>query len=143
MNLLQGAFGGTSFPDPEQLLADLSWAQASRTLPGVPYTLAGVLAHLAVTARASLDLAAGRAAAWPEALDVWPEVSDESAFVTLLAQLRLGLTEARALADAPSERARDILTDLAAHSAYHWGQVALLRRVLGAPPHSENGGAVP
>lgn len=138
MNLLQGALGGTSFPDPERLLADLSWEDASRSVLGVPYTLADLLAHLAVTARASLNLAAGRAEEWPEALDLWPGVADEAALRTLLVELRLGLTEARALADAPSDRARDILTDLAAHSAYHWGQVALLRRVLGLwPPESE------
>ncbi|MPY65922.1 damage-inducible protein DinB [Deinococcus sp. SDU3-2] len=137
MNLLQGALGGTSFPDPERLLADLSWQDASRPVPGVPYTLAEVLAHLAGTARASLDLAAGRAEEWPGDLDLWPGVRDEAHFRTLLTELRLGLTEARALADSPSDRARDILTDLAAHSAYHWGQVALLRRVLGVWPESE------
>lgn len=138
MNLLQGALGGTSFPDPERLLADLSWEDASRPVIGVPYTLADLLAHLGVTARASLDLAAGRASAWPEDLDPWPGVMDEAGFRTLLVELRLGLTEARALADSPSDRARDILTDLAAHSAYHWGQVALLRRVLGLwPPEGE------
>lgn len=135
--LLQGALGGTSFPAPERLLADLSWADASRPVPGVPYTLAGLLAHLAVTARASLDLAAGRTGEWPGDLDLWPGATDEAAFRAVLTGVRLGLSEARALADSPSDRAREILTDLAAHSAYHWGQVALLRRVLGVWPGGE------
>lgn len=133
MNLLQSALGGVTFVAPETLLNGLNAQQAARAVAGVPYTLAGVLAHLAVTQRASLDLASGRAEAWPPDLDVWPEVKDEAEFGRVLTELRLGLAEARALAERPSERARDVLTDLAAHSAYHWGQVALLRRLAGWP----------
>lgn len=132
MNLLQSALGGGAiFPEPERLLGGLTFETATRILPGVPYTLADVLAHLAVTGRASLDLASGRAETWPEGLEVWPGVANAQAFEGMLTDLRLGLAEARALAERPSERARDVLTDLAAHHAYHWGQVALLRRMLG------------
>ena len=132
MNILQAALGGGAiFPDPDTLLDGLTLGAATRAVSGVPYTLADLLAHLAVTQRASLDLASGRSEVWPEELDLWPGVADAGAFGALLTDLRLGLAEARALAERPSERARDLLTDLAAHSAYHWGQVALLRRVLG------------
>ena len=135
MNILQAALGGgVSFAAPDRLLSDLTFGEASRPVPGVPHTLAQLLAHLAVTQRASLDLAAGRTQGWPEGLEVWPEVPDEGDFGAYLTDLRLGLAEAQALAAAPSDRARDVLTDLAAHSAYHWGQVALSRRVLGGWP---------
>lgn len=131
MNILQSALGGgVTFVAPESLLEGLEPEAAARGVPGAPYTLAQLLAHLAVTQRASLDLASGRAEAWPQQLDVWPDVTDAAAFERTLTELRLGLAEARALAERPSERARDVLTDLAAHSAYHWGQVALLRRML-------------
>lgn len=135
MNILQAALGGGAiFPDPETLLRGLTFGTATRTLPGVPYTLADLLAHLAVTQRASLDLASGKVEAWPEGLNLWPDLPNARALDGCLTELRLGLAEARALAGQPSERARDLLTDLAAHSAYHWGQVALLRRVLGEWP---------
>ncbi|WP_034384469.1 DinB family protein [Deinococcus sp. YIM 77859] len=135
MNILQSALGGGAiFPAPETLLDGLTFERAARTVPNVPYTLAELLAHLAVTQRASLDLASGRTETWPEELDIWPGVVNAAAFDALLTDLRLGLAEARALAEQPSPRARDVLTDLAAHSAYHWGQVALLRRVLGEWP---------
>lgn len=135
MNILQSALGGGAiFPEPERLLDGVNFGTATRSVPGVPYTLADVLAHLAVTGRVSLDLASGRAEAWPEGLDVWPGVADAQALAGVLTDLRLGLAEARALAERPSERARELLTDLAAHHAYHWGQVALLRRMLGEWP---------
>ncbi|SMB93007.1 damage-inducible protein DinB [Deinococcus hopiensis] len=133
MNILQSALGGgATFTAPDLLLSDLTFETAGQSASGAPYTLAALLAHLAVTQRASLDLAAGRTHTWPEDLDVWPEVPDGASFEAHLTDLRLGLSEAQALADNPSARARDVLTDLAAHSAYHWGQVALLRRVLGS-----------
>lgn len=136
MNLLQASLaGGAAFREPSGLLGGLTFEVASRTVPGVPYTLVGLLAHLAVTTRASLDLASGRTRAWPEGLDVWPGAPvTEAGFRHLLNELLLELAEAQALAGDPSERARDVLTDLAAHNAYHWGQVALLRRVLGDWP---------
>lgn len=132
VNILQAALGGGAiFPDPETLLGGLTFETATRTIPGVPYTLADLLAHLWVTQRVSLDLASGRVEAWPDGLDLWPELPGAEALEACLTDLRLGLAEAHALAERPSERARDLLTDLAAHSAYHWGQVALLHRVLG------------
>ncbi|MDO4246123.1 MAG: damage-inducible protein DinB [Deinococcus sp.] len=132
MNLLQLSLtGGAAFREVDALLSGLTLAQASQ--PGTPYTLAELLAHLRVTMRASLDLVTGQAQEWPEGLDVWPlPPVQESEWNALLSDLRLMLAEASALAGDPSSRARDLLTDLAVHNAYHWGQVALLRRQAGA-----------
>lgn len=132
MNLLQLSLtGGAAFREVDALLSGLTLAQASQ--PGTPYTLAELLAHLRVTMRASLDLVTGQAQEWPEGLDVWPlPPVQESEWDALLSDLRLMLAEASALAGDPSSRARDLLTDLAVHNAYHWGQVALLRRQAGA-----------
>lgn len=138
MNLLQYLLlGGSGFRDVRTLVQDLEWDEASRTFGGLPYTLADLIVHLAVTQRASLDLASGRSESWPEDLPVWPvSPMDESQFRAHLIELELGLLQAQALAQDPSERAREILIDLAAHSAYHWGQVAVLRRLAGTLPDS-------
>jgi len=139
MNVLQYALaGGAAFRSPGDLLGGLTLAEAARAAPGVPYTLAELLAHLQVTQRASLDLASGRADRWPGELDVWPGApASDAELGALLTDLQTGLAEAQALAADPSSRARDVLTDLAAHSAYHWGQVALIRRLHGTLPAPE------
>lgn len=135
MNVLQYALaGGAAFRTPDALLDGLTHAEAARSVPGLPYTLAEVLAHLQVTQRASLNLASGRAESWPDGLDVWPSLTTPVQLDATLLDLRAGLAEAQALAADPSTRARDVLTDLAAHSAYHWGQVALIRRLHGTLP---------
>ena len=129
--LLQASLtGGAAFREVDALLGGLTHAEAAR--PAVPHTLAELLAHLHVTTRASLDLVTGQAQEWPDDLDVWPAPPrTETEFAALLTDLRLMLAEASALARDPSSRARDVLTDLAVHNAYHWGQVALLRRQAG------------
>ncbi|GGR82090.1 DinB family protein [Deinococcus sedimenti] len=139
MNVLQYSLaGGAAFRTPDALLHDLSLGEAVQTVPDLPYTLGALLEHLQVTQRASLALASGRAETWPDGLNVWPDgpwTADRLAAVLL--DLRAGLAEAQALAADPSTRARDVLTDLAVHSAYHWGQVALLRRLHGTLPGPE------
>ncbi|GGK32793.1 hypothetical protein GCM10008955_28450 [Deinococcus malanensis] len=136
MNLLQYLLlGGTAFRDVRTLLQDLGWDEASHVHDGLPYTLADVIAHLAMTQRTSLDLTSGRRESWPEDQPVWPvSALNEADFKAHLIELELGLLQAQALAQDPSGRAREILMDLAAHSAYHWGQVALLRRLGGKLP---------
>ncbi|THF70058.1 damage-inducible protein DinB [Deinococcus sp. Arct2-2] len=143
MNLLQASLGGSAaFREPEYILENLTSEVAAKPVPGLPYTIADVLYHLNATMRASLDLASGRAADWPEGLEVWPDMppsteqhSAEQSSAEQLAQIRLdvalALSEAVMLAEDPSERAREILTDLAVNNAYHWGQVALIRRLHG------------
>ena len=132
VTLLQASLtGGAAFREVHALLAGLTFAEATRS--AAPHSLAALLAHLRVTMRASLDLVTGQAQEWPQELDVWPAPpATEAEFSALLTDLRLLLAEASALAGDPSSRARDLLTDLAVHNAYHWGQVALLRRQGGA-----------
>ena len=130
LNLLQVSLtGGAAFREVDALLSGLTLAEAAQ--PAAPHTLAELLAHLHATMRPSLDLVTGQAQEWPEGLDVWPAPpTTEAEFSALLGDLRLMLAEAEALAGDPSSRARDVLTDLAVHNAYHWGQVALLRRQM-------------
>ncbi|SEJ78004.1 hypothetical protein SAMN04488058_11852 [Deinococcus reticulitermitis] len=132
MNLLQLSLtGGAAFREVSGLLAGLRLEEAVRR-GDAPYTLAELLAHLRLTTRTSLDLVTGQRTDWPDGLDVWPEPpQSEEEFAALLTDLNLLLAEAAMLAGDPSHRARELLTDLAAHNAYHWGQVALLRRMAG------------
>ena len=124
--------GGAAFRDVTDLLRGLTLAEAQATVAAAPHTIAELLAHLQVTMRASLDLASGKAATWPADLDVWPAgATSQAALDRVLSDLTLLLAETRMLAADPSSAGRDLLTDLAVHNAYHWGQVALLRRQLG------------
>ncbi len=124
--------GGAAFREVAGLLRGLTLAEAQAEFPGVPYALADLLAHLHATTRVSLDLSSGKIAAWPEELDIWPDGPDtQAALDGLLGDLHLMLAEAQMLAADPSSAARDLLTDLAVHNAYHWGQVAVLRRQQG------------
>lgn len=127
--------GGAAFREVAALLDGLTWDEARHVHPPLPYSLAELLYHLSVTQRASLNLASGRTATWPEDLAVWPDhpLSPDT-FHATLTDLQVGLAEAQVLAADPSQRARDILTDLAVHSAYHWGQVTLIRRLTGTLP---------
>ncbi|MDB5045799.1 MAG: damage-inducible protein DinB, partial [Deinococcus sp.] len=133
MNLLQASLeGSAAFREPDYILENLNYEGAAKPVLGLPYTIADVLYHLSVTLRASLDLASGRASQWPEGLEVWPDTPPTpEEFAGIRLEIGLALAEAVMLAEDPSERARDILTDLAVHSAYHWGQVALMRRSHG------------
>lgn len=132
MKLLQLSLtGGAAFREVSALLAGLTWEEAARVTQA-PHTVAALLAHLRLTTRLSLDLATGTRSAWPEGLHVWPQPPQSAEeFAALLTDLKLLLAEASLLADDPSSRARELLTDLAVHGAYHWGQVALLRRMAG------------
>lgn len=130
MNLLQASLtGGTAFKEVRELLTDLTFAEACQPVPPLPYTLAELLAHLHATMQASLNLATGQATQWPEDLDLWPPVETASQLDLLLGELHLQLALAQALAANPASNTRDILQDLAVHNAYHWGQVALMRRL--------------
>ena len=133
MNLLQASLlGGAAFREVPELLADLTFAQASQTVPGLPYTLGALLRHLQVTMRVSLDLMTGKLDAWPENLNVWPDPpQSDTELHALLDDLNLMLAEARLLSADPSGVTRDILLDLAVHNAYHWGQLALIRQQQG------------
>ena len=85
MNVLHYALaGGAAFRTPGDLLRGLTLDEATCAVPGLPYTLGDLLAHLQVTQRTSLDLATGRADRWPDGLDVWPASPASGADLTAL-----------------------------------------------------------
>lgn len=149
MNMLQAALsGGASFREVREILADLDYALATERVAGTVHGTTGhgatvhtatghtiyeLLWHLEFVQRQLLGEAAGQDVEWEEQASWWPaEAPGEAEFSRLLRDLQVNLAHAQLLAEAPSAMAHDALLDLAVHSAYHWGQVVQLRRLLGA-----------
>ncbi len=126
--------GGRGIASTGRVLAGLTRDVATRPVPGLPYTIHGLLWHLEFCQALLLRQVVGEAVDWPPAAQQWPTGDpDEAGFEALLARLRGGLSRAAALAADPDRLApdtREALEDLCAHNAYHWGQVVTLRRLL-------------
>lgn len=132
MNMLQFSLsGGGSFREVGQILDGLTYRTATRTLPGLPHSVYDLLWHIELSQRLLLDHATGSDVDWNAVPAFWPQEVSEEEFARVLRDLQVGLAQAQMLAADPSDRARDALTDLAVHSAYHWGQVIQLRQLLG------------
>lgn len=126
--------GGQSYPSAERVLNGLTLATATRRVDGMPHTIHDLLWHLDVTQTLFLRLVAEEEIEEPAAADLWPSAPPtEEDWEDLLSRVRAGLYEASEFAGESelTPRDRDLLSDIAAHNAYHWGQVVVLRRVLG------------
>lgn len=143
--------GGRGTVSVERVLSGLSLDLALRPLDGLPYTLYDLLWHIEFRQRQLLLMLGGEEVGWPPAAEQWPQtVPDEEEFADVLEALKAGLYEASELANDAAldprsgalgaQEGADLktLADLAVHSAYHWGQVVLLRRLLGAWPPEES-----
>lgn len=141
MNMLQAALsGGAGFREVTEILAGLKYENATRSVPGAGHTIYELLWHLEFVQRQLLGEAAGQDALWHEQASWWPrEAASEAEFGRLLRDLQVNLAHAQMLAESPSALAHDALLDLAVHSAYHWGQVVQLRRLLADWPAVEHG----
>jgi uncharacterized damage-inducible protein DinB len=136
------------FASLESLLADLSPMQATERPAGLPHSIAEIVAHLLANALFNLGLIESDA---PETfqppLPNWTEVSTEEwealrkAYIHIIRRLQeiarkgegLEKTIFPATASEPAWTAGYKLTcSVAKHAAYHAGQIALLRRALGA-----------
>lgn len=137
----EGIFGHTP-----ALLAGLDGERAVLVPPGLPHSVAGLVAHCAYWLELYLRLIrTGDATALDQAHEEWTAV-DAADWPALRERFEALCAEAIAMAATPdivgSTRAihgRDIpvatlLGDLAGHNAYHLGQVVLIRRLLGAWP---------
>ncbi|WP_027480890.1 hypothetical protein [Deinococcus pimensis] len=132
MNLLQLTLsGGGAFREVSAIVGGLSFRTATRSLPGTPHTIYDVLWHTERSQQLLLSHASGADVDWGAVGSLWPPTVSEEEWARVLRDFEVGLAHAQMLAEDPSERARDALTDLAAHNAYHLGQVVLLRQLLG------------
>jgi uncharacterized damage-inducible protein DinB len=130
--------GGRGTASVERILGGLSRETASQSVPGLPFTLYGLLWHLEFTQNLLLARISGEETSAESAPELWPKgVPSEDEWEDLISRLRAGVYEASEFASDPgqlSEEDRSLLEVLAMHNAYHWGQVVVLRRLLGDWP---------
>lgn len=145
--------GGHGTIRVDKLLDGLTLQTATTAVPELPYTIYALLWHVEFCQATLLRGVMGEPVVWPPSDEQWPlELApDQEALDDLLSALRAGLYEASELAgdgrldprtgELSAEAGADLeqLMDLAVHNAYHWGQVAVLRRLLDGWP----GGAAP
>lgn len=150
--------GGREHAAPDRVLGGLGEELAHRQITGAPHTIYQELWHIAFWLQRSLDWVAGveMRPARPE--DSFPGQSEteRETWAELCERFFRGIGEAAAIADDPArlERVvgsashpgvpvrtmtvREHLEGLAAHNAYHFGRIVLLRQICGAwPPASD------
>ncbi|MCC7477110.1 DinB family protein [bacterium] len=137
--------GSDEFEAPARILSGLSGEQACVQLPGVPWSIAGLLAHMIFWQERRLGWAQGleQPDFGPE--QNFPQVSAEQ-WPGLVQRFLEGFAALEALAT-PENSARQLyrgrsvgfmLASQSCHSAYHLGQIVLLRRLQGLwPPPAE------
>lgn len=134
----------------DEAVADFPLAHANTRPPGVPYTPWHLLEHMRRTQRDILDFVrdpAYREPRWPD--DYWPAQdaeADEPTWERTLAGFRDDLGALRAMvadpktdlsAPLPSGDHPTLLREVllvADHNAYHLGEFAILRQVMGTWP---------
>ena len=136
--------GGGEFVPPHRLLGDLTEAQALAVPPGSPYSIAVLVAHVSYWQNRNMERVRGLQEPRPEHLDdtfppvqpgQWASVREN--FLTgleicaeMAAQSGAGTSSDREDADV----AYDLAMCPALHSAYHYGQIAMLRQIQGLWP---------
>ncbi|MET3696558.1 DinB family protein [Bacillus oleivorans] len=146
----KGLHGVNAHVDPVEVFEGLRWEMAGKKTENCPYSVWQVLNHMIFWQDYYLTLLKGRVPNPPEHdEETWPDEtapSNETEWNNTFLQFSNGLKEAeneakkdlKELRDARLGRTRgDILTTLMAHNSYHTGQIALIRRIIGAwPPPS-------
>lgn len=133
--------GSDEFEAPARILAGLSGEQASAVLPGAPWSIATLLAHMIFWQERRIGWASGVDQPDFSPEQNFPAVSPEQ-WDELVGQFLTGFSRLQGLAgsaDTASElyRGRSVgymLASQSTHNAYHLGQIVLLRRLQGSWP---------
>lgn len=140
--------GERSHADPARCFDELDPARAGEVVAGSPHTIHEILGHMRYWQDIYLRRLDGEDAPTPpNAAEGWPGPAAPSgvdAWEAAIGEFRAGVGRALSLARAPDlerelphwggiNRAHGLAL-LAAHNAYHAGQVVLLRRQLGEWP---------
>lgn len=136
--------GGGEFLPPGRLLGDLTEAQALAVLPGSAYSIAQIVAHMHFWQERNIARARGEKPPRPEHLDDTFPIPQVGEWEALRTAFLNGLDAcAQVAAEKASEASPDrddtsVGYDLAEcpalHSAYHYGQIAMLRQIQGLWP---------
>jgi uncharacterized damage-inducible protein DinB len=145
--LIAGVEGEGAHSASSNALDGLDWQLAGRRVPGAPYTIQQSANHIIYWNGFSLAALRGENPTQPEHdVDSWPgpeapaNATDWAAFVAAykgsLAALAAYIREGNLEGKTPSGRRlrADVLRGVGSHVSYHFGQIALLRRMLGAWP---------
>jgi hypothetical protein len=153
--------GKRAHADPIACVEDLSSALAGRTIDGYPHSIFQVVEHLNFWMNYEIRRMAGESGTYPEhAIESWPPSGapeDDEQWRQTIARFGSLLGKLEELADAEQEilnrrvgsnsptqesessSVQTVLWQTLVHNSYHIGQVALLRRCLGAWPPRRGG----
>jgi uncharacterized damage-inducible protein DinB len=154
--LIELLYGNGAHANPLACIEDLSADLAGRRVEKLPHTIFQIVWHMNYWADYELRRIRGEKPHYPDhASESWPQSSapaSEAEWKKEIAQFTQLLSTLAAMAESvPNELSRDvpamhpkqetrtstvlaILWQTAVHNSYHIGQVALLRRALGAWP---------
>jgi uncharacterized damage-inducible protein DinB len=158
-NELERALAGDSAAaPPSHILEGVSEELAQRRVNGAPHSIYGELWHIVFWQEMTLEWVNGTATPAPaRAADGFPRADEKESWAQLCERFFRGNEQAAAAAcneeklkrvvRCPSpagqpERqmtVREQLESLAAHNAYHFGRIVLLRQLLGAWPPASGG----
>jgi uncharacterized damage-inducible protein DinB len=145
---------------PDKIVAALADELANRAVPGAPHTIYQELWHLTFWQQISLDWIAGIETPCPATNeDSFPTNAQQAAepWAELRRRCIEGTEQAASIASDAARLSRDVrcpsrsgrpvrvmsvqdqLISLAAHNAYHFGRIVLLRQLLGAWPPPSGG----
>jgi uncharacterized damage-inducible protein DinB len=154
-------YGKGAHVDPVACVEDVSADLATRRVEAYPHSIWQIVEHMTYWMNYELEKIAGHEPCFPDkALESWPAEpvpaseerwqETERRFAGTLARLaELAKSDASVLGRAVTEVARPdqkqqstvyaLLAQIIAHNSYHAGQIALLRRQLGAWPPRRGG----
>jgi uncharacterized damage-inducible protein DinB len=148
--------GKGAHADPLACVEDLSAELAGKRIAGYPHSIWQILGHVNYWIEYDLKRVAGERPPYPEhAIESWPKAeapADEREWQAEVARFSSWLERLTELASSAPDRldrqveilhpqqatrsstVRAVLWQTVAHNSYHIGQIALLRRSLGAWP---------
>ncbi len=161
MNELEQALIGDSYATPPAHIIDgLPSALAHRLVAGAPRSIYDELWHICFWQQMSLDWMRGLPKPYPatpsvpfpgeadKSLETWEDLcrrflrsSEEAAGIALDASALDRIIHCTSRPGDPMRTmcVRDQLISLAAHNAYHFGRIVLMRQILGAWPPASGG----
>jgi hypothetical protein len=139
--------GEDEFIEPPQMLRDLTAGQATLKPLGAPESIAQIVAHMHFWQHRNVAVINGEKPPYPKDPDqTWAEVRSDQ-WPGLVSEFLSDLDELMACTENDGGLTRDLGEDetvgdrirwTAIHNAYHFGQIALIRRMQGLwPPEGE------
>jgi uncharacterized damage-inducible protein DinB len=137
--------GEWAHPDPIKMLDGVDWKTAGKKVADLPYTIWQLFHHAEYWQRLIVQGLKGHKVAWPQRLeDSWtttPAPASEAEYQKLVAEFNNQLAEVGTMINDdvlregfPSGEGMnkaEFLRVLMTHNSYHFGQIMVLRRLLG------------